>query len=148
MDWRERLAENLTSESKAYGYTLTVWGTGAILINQYSTPDIVEFFLYIGGGLLGFGVLGLLAFRELFAREQPEGNDQLIVASTVHILGTGGALVVGYLLARLISLYPSLPEAAGFLLLGFQATVVYNLLLLVESSLVRITPFVDADAEE
>ncbi|WP_231186213.1 hypothetical protein [Haladaptatus sp. DYF46] len=52
----EQLARSLLSESKAYGYTLTIWGGGAILMNQYGSPRIVEIFLYI----LGYGILAAL----------------------------------------------------------------------------------------
>lgn len=52
MDARQRLAQNLTSESEAYGYTLTIWGTGAILINQFGTPGMTQISLYVGGALL------------------------------------------------------------------------------------------------
>ena len=145
MDWDQRLAGNLTSESEAYGYTLTIWGTGALLINQYSTPNVVQVFSFVGGGLLGFAVLALLAFRCLFAREDPDENDQLIVASAIHLVGTGGALSIGYLLIEATRFYTPLPAAAGFLFAGFEATVVYNLLLLGETFLVRITPLVDTE---
>jgi hypothetical protein len=40
MDWRQQLARNLSAETEAYGYTLSVWGGGAILIHQYSAPSI------------------------------------------------------------------------------------------------------------
>ena len=51
MNLREQLARNLTAESEAYGYTLTIWGGGSILINQYGTPTISRIFFYIGGAL-------------------------------------------------------------------------------------------------
>jgi hypothetical protein len=145
MDWEQRLTGNLTTESEAYGYTLTIWGAGAILLNQYSTPTIAQIFLYIGGGLLGFGALALLAFDELFARKQPDGSQQLLVASTIHVIATGGNLVVAYLLVLALRSYTALPEMAGFLLVGFQATVTYNLLLLGEVLLVRLAPLLDTE---
>ncbi|PSP75775.1 hypothetical protein BRC86_02750 [Halobacteriales archaeon QS_3_64_16] len=127
---------------------LASWGAGAILIDQYSTPTIVRIFSYIGGGLLGFGVLALLAFGRLFAQQDPSGTSQLLVASTIHLLATGGNLLVAYLPIVAVRTYTSLPEAAGFLLLGFQATVAYDLLLLGETFVVRLVPTAEEETAE
>jgi hypothetical protein len=38
MDYRTDLRENLLSESKAYGYTLSVRGAGAMLVRTFGLP--------------------------------------------------------------------------------------------------------------
>jgi hypothetical protein len=58
MDPRSRLTNNLTAESEAYGYTLTIWGSGAMLIYKVQTPDLFHILLLTFGAVLGFGVLG------------------------------------------------------------------------------------------
>lgn len=134
----ERLAQNLASESRAYGYTLTIWGGGAILINQYGTPQILEIFLYVGGALLAFGVLVALTFRNLFTDIETDSTQQLLVVSMVHVIATFGNLLVSYLLIR-VCILVDVPAGVGFLALGFQTTFTYNLLLLVQDALARIT---------
>lgn len=134
MDPRTRLTSNLVAESEAYGYTLTVWGAGAILINQYGTPQITQIFLYVGGALLGFASLGVIAFDQLVTEPEAEDNQRLVVASMVHIVSTLGNLFVAYLLVEFGITY-EIPEWSGFLLVGFQATFTYNALLLLEDVL-------------
>lgn len=63
----ERLAENLTGESKAYGYTLTIWGGGSLTIAQYHTPAALEIFLYVGGALAAFATLAPVALLFAYA---------------------------------------------------------------------------------
>ena len=70
MNLRKQLARNLTAESETYGYTLTIWGGGSILINQYGTPTIGHIFLYIGGALVGFAALAAIAFPHLFTAQE------------------------------------------------------------------------------
>lgn len=57
MDPTSRLARNLVEESKAYGYTLTILGAGALLIHHYGMPGIVQTGLYIGGALAAIAAL-------------------------------------------------------------------------------------------
>ena len=133
MDSKDRLAHNLTAESEAYGYTLTIWGSGAMLISKVETPDLFDVLLLAFGAILGFGVLGAVAFREMV--KEPEAEDTpLVVTSMVHVLSTLGNLVIAYLLVRFVVAH-STPRWFAFPLVGFQATVLYNLLLLLEDSL-------------
>ena len=133
MDPERSLERNLVSESKAYGYTLTIWGAGALLVTVFGVPTILEVFLYVVGALVGFAVLAWVAFKEFFARESPPQDVGVEVASMVHVLATLGNLVVSYLLV--VGLRPVGPGAAVFLVVGFQTTVGYNLLLLIEQRL-------------
>lgn len=95
---------------------------------------------------MGFAALALLAFDELFAHKDLDESQQLLVASTIHIVATGGNLLLSYLLVVAIRSYTPLPEMVGFLLVGFQATVTYNLLLLEEVFLVRLTLLLDTES--
>lgn len=52
MDIEQQLAHNITSESKAYGYTLSIWGGGSVLGHVYGTPIIVQTFLYVVGSTI------------------------------------------------------------------------------------------------
>jgi hypothetical protein len=137
MDWRQQLARNLSAEAEAYGYTLSVWGGGAILIHRYSMPNVDQVYAYVGGALLGFAVLALLAFRCLFGRREVGEDRQLVVASMLHVVSTLVNLALSHFLVVTTSSTP-LPTTVAFAIVGFQVTVGYNLLLLVESFLARI----------
>lgn len=150
MDPTDRLAHNLVAESEAYGYTLTIWGAGAMLIHRFGMPDLIQVFLYVTGALAGFGSLGLIAFDHFVTELEPHDRGHLVVTSMVHIVSTLGNLALVYLLVEFVLVY-GFPDWSAFLLVGLQATFTYNGLLLLEGLLserfARAAPFV-TDTEE
>ena len=135
MEPSKRLARNLVSESKAYGYTLAIWGGGAILASHYGTVSVVRVALYVGGALCAMAVLALVAFGGLFTEQQrPEGQRRL-AASMVHVVATGGSLLVSYL--TVVVGRRVLPPSVVFALVGFFTTVLYNGLLVFEDTVAR-----------
>lgn len=147
MDLQEELAQNLTAESEAYGYTLSIWGGGAILINQYGTPNVTQVFLYVSGALAAFMVLAVIAFRHLFANHETTVNRQLIIASMIHLVATLGSLGLTYLIAK-TTFTSVLTENMGFFLTGFQLTLTYNLLVLLERAFAQTITLFDLSPEE
>ena len=131
MNPRRRLASNLESESTAYGYTLTIWGAGALLIHLVGEPNVLEVFLYTGGGLAGFALMTLVAFDQPLSETNVDADPDLVAASSVHVGGTFLNLLVvyGVILAfrrvggSALVLYP---------LVGLLATILYNCLCLLE----------------
>lgn len=146
MDLREQLARNLTDESEAYGYTLSIWGGGSILINLYGTPTIVQIFMYIGGSLVAFALLAIIAFPYLFAERETAQSRQLIIASTIHIVATFGSLGLAYLITRVVTI-TMIPPNGSFLFIGFQLTFTYNLFILVERVIARVAAIVGPNVE-
>lgn len=136
MDANERLARNLVSESEAYGYTLSVWGSGALLIHVYHVPSAPAVFLFVLGGLLAFTTLAAVAFNQPFRRIEADTDSELIAASIVHVAATLGNLllawgIVGGLDAAGVGL------GASALIVGYQVSTAYNLLLLLEARMTR-----------
>lgn len=136
MEPSQRLAHNLVAESKAYGYTLAIWGAGALLIHKFGTPDSLEIGLYVGGALAAIALLTAVAFRGILA-EHERDNQGVAAASMVHILATGGNLVVSYVLVLIVERI-GLPEPVSFVLVGFQTTCLYNVFLLCEHAVVEV----------
>ncbi len=129
----ETLRTNLSEESKAYGYTLSIWGSGAILVGQYGVPAASEVLMFILGGVIGFGVLATIAFRGVWKSVERQTQDTYIVASMIHILASFGNVVVSYALIALLS--SSIASTYVFLLVGLHASFSYNILLLLEEYL-------------
>jgi hypothetical protein len=146
MDWRQQLARNLSAETEAYGYALSIWGGGAILMHQYSAPSVVQVHAYVGGALLGFVVLALLAFRCLFACQEVGDQRQLVVASILHVISTLANLALTHFL--IVTTGPFLPTIGVFAFVGFQVTFAYNAFLLVELFLTRTTAQLDLGVAE
>jgi hypothetical protein len=146
MNSRKRLAQNLTSETKAYGYTLTIWSSGSLLSAFYGPPTITEIFLFVFGALTGFGALTALAFRELFTDVEAGGTQEVMAASMIHFIATGGTLLLNYLFVSLVGDVGS-AGTATFAIVGFLATVEYNAFLLAEEYTARLATYVADGAE-
>jgi len=134
MDYRAHLAANLASESEAYGYTLTIWGSGALLIHAYSVPDVARISAFVAGALVGFGVLAGLAFQGFTAEMAVGDSPSSLVVSAIHVLSTGGALAA---VSLLLELTQGGPPLAIFFAVGALATVAYNSFLLLEAVATR-----------
>ncbi|WP_255150707.1 hypothetical protein [Halorarius halobius] len=134
MDLRARLANNLARESAAYGFTLSVWGSGAMLIAEFGVPEAVEVFLFVAGAVGGFALLSALAFDGPFEARSTDTED-LRVASMVHVVATLGTLGVTYALTTLTN--DGVPQVAVFAAAGLSIVVGYNLALLVEEITAR-----------
>lgn len=134
MEYRTRLAANLASESEAYGYTLTVWGSGALLIHTYSVPGVARILSFVAGALAGFGLLAALAFEGFSAEMRVEESPSSLVVSAIHVVSTGGALAV---VSLVVDVVPEQWPLATFFAVGALATVTYNVLLLLEAVAVR-----------
>ncbi|HEY5333279.1 MAG TPA: hypothetical protein VIJ21_06985 [Solirubrobacterales bacterium] len=46
-----------------YGYTLTIWTSGAVLIHARGVPDGLRAILFMLGGVAAFAIIGSAAFR-------------------------------------------------------------------------------------
>lgn len=130
MDTLSELRGNLTSESMAYGYTLSIWGSGAFLITAFGTLTPTLILAYIAGGVIGFGALAIGVFHRFFTQVESRSHDAFIVASMIHVLASLGNVFLSYLFIGWLE--PVMPAVAVFFLIGFHATVTYNIMLLVE----------------
>ncbi|EJN59826.1 hypothetical protein [Halogranum rubrum] len=138
MNVRGRLAGTCQAESKAYGYTLSIWGAGALLIHQFGTPTPNSVFAYVGGGLVGFALLLLLAFGTPLSETDVDTDAEFVAAAAVHVIAAPGNLLVSYGLISVLG-RTTLPTWFVFSVVGAQATVTYNVLTLLEDSLTHVT---------
>ncbi|QDX40165.1 hypothetical protein [Salarchaeum sp. JOR-1] len=134
MSFRARLAQTLVDESRAYGYTLVIWGAGAMLIAEYGVPSSPAVLAYITGSLLGFAAVTYYAFGGVLTAAEESARDVKTAAEMVHLAATFCNLVVAIALVTLFANTPT-PEIAAFGVVGFQATVGYSVLLVAEEVL-------------
>ncbi|WP_436907863.1 hypothetical protein [Halosimplex marinum] len=134
MRYRRRLAANLASESEAYGYTLTIWGSGALLIHAYSVPGVARILSFVAGALAGFALLAAVAFEGFSTQMSVEGSPSSLVVSAIHVLSTGGALAT---VSLFLDVAPQRWPLVVFFAVGALATATYNVLLLFEALAVR-----------
>ncbi|MFB6115928.1 MAG: hypothetical protein ABEK10_00295 [Candidatus Nanosalina sp.] len=127
MKFSRKLRDNITDESVAYGYTLTVWGSGALLISSHNiNPHLIM--SYVIGGVTGFAALALLAFRGFVKEVGIEHENNFIVASMIHILASFGTVAINYLVIG----HTGLQDVFLFALIGVNTTLIYNIMLMAE----------------
>lgn len=135
MEVRSRLESNLVAEAEAYGYTLSVWGAGALLIHAYGVPDFTEAMAYVLGGIVGFGALALGASSGVRLEADGAETPSSRVASTMHLIATGGSLAAVHLV---VLSGTGVRIAVVFFAAGVVVTVSYNLLLLLEELIATV----------
>lgn len=125
---RDFLRAALVKESRAYGFTIAFWGSGAMLISEHGLPNMIEALSYGGGAVLGFGFLTLLAYRRALGIPNYE-KDKILILGMVHYISALLPIVIAAYLAHVN------PSWASFGLTGIVTSVSYNLGMLVEEAL-------------
>lgn len=58
-EYRRNLRAALGASAGPYGYTLTIWTTGAVLIHAFGMPSPLDAFLFMAGAVVAFAFVGL-----------------------------------------------------------------------------------------
>lgn len=124
------LKRNVTDESIAYGYTLAIWGSGALLI-QFLQLNPARILAYVGGGVAGFALMASIVFSDMLGDVYNQAQrEKMIVASMIHVLASFGSVVLSYVFIML--LVEKIDPLYLFFLIGLHATVTYNIMLVIE----------------
>jgi len=111
-----------------YGYTLTIWTTGAAVERRHGTPAIGDIFMFLGGAIAGFALVATSA-RRLAPEPVEKSRDELTWTGMIQLIAVALALGAGALVALI-----SGPTA--WALAAFAATSAYLLLAAMELALV------------
>ncbi len=102
------LARSLTTVMSAsaapYGYTVTIWSSGALLMHFRGAPKVFEIFLFAAGAITGFWLVGAASLMLTNLRE-PLGHEshRMIIAGALSWIATGVAIGGVALVAELDS---------------------------------------------
>ena len=129
---RNHLRSLLAGESRAYGFTIAFWGSGAILINSFGTPNFIEAVSYGAGAITGFGILALLAFRGI-SKDLESSQGAALVLSSIHYLAALLPLTASQLIVENIS-----GASTAFFLSGLSVSVIYNSLSVLEEDIAEL----------
>lgn len=124
---RNFLKNALAEESRAYGFTIAFWGSGALLVKHSGVPDVQQALLYGIGAITGFALLNLYVYRSAFTEPESEG-EKLLVLSMIHYFGSLLPIAAAGYLAKLES-------PANFFLTGLSVSILYNLGMVIEEIL-------------
>lgn len=121
--WRGTLEVSLRSAIVPYGYTITIWASGAYLINLRGAPDLLSAFGFVAGALLAFAMLASISSRLSPSPSMPTTDDRPdpshpIFAAGLHVVAVGLALGSA-------SVADSLVGGGSWIISSFLATSVY-----------------------
>lgn len=118
------LATVLRGSALPYGYTVTVWTSGAMLTRHEGLPSTGQVFLFMLGAIAGYSLLAaVVKLGRGVPSDPPEGA--LRRTGMLHFLAVGGALGA----AALVSL---IHNGLAWPLGAFVATATYLVLATLE----------------
>ena len=123
-EYRRRLRGSVASSAAPYGYTLTIWTSGAITAHAQGIPATVHALAFAGGAILSFMLIGVFAFGRPERVLRPPKERDVEVWGAFHLPVVGVAVGLATLVANLVH-----PPVACWLLVGFLATCSYLLLV-------------------
>ena len=128
--YRMRLRTTLGSSAAPYGYTLSTWTTGAVLINAHGVPDALAALTFMFGAVPGFAFVGALTFGGVTRHFDRDHGETPLMWGSFHFLSValaiGAATLVTYLVESFFVAWP---------LGGFLGTTIYLLVARAEPTL-------------
>ena len=129
--YRWDLRNVVGASASAYGYTLTVWSTGMVLSHAYGPPSPPLVFSFFLGAVVGFVVVGVLAFGGITVEFGVESN-RVQLWGTFRFVSVGLAVGAAWLLSAHA---PSLP---GWPLGAFVATATFLVMVGAENAAAEV----------
>jgi hypothetical protein len=112
------LRKAVGSSAGPYGYTLTVWTTGAVLIHARGIPTTIEALLFMAGAVAGFAFVGAFAFKTHLAVRAKTVSHPVLWGS-FHFIPVGASIGAAVVVAHFVHGTKAWPLA------GFTATAIY-----------------------
>ncbi len=112
-----------------YGYTLTIWTSGAVATHQHGTPSAWEALLFLLGAVLGFGLTAAVAHGSPAATFGSDRDRPVRLWGGLHLVSVGAAIGISAAVAMQVG------NPLVWLLVGFLATTVYLTLIAAQFTL-------------
>jgi hypothetical protein len=93
----------VSASAAPYGYTVSLWSSGALLIHYRGNPTVGDVFLFAAGALAGFALLGLRVRPVLQASGPIEGPGERVITGALHWFSVGAAVGAVALIAEIPS---------------------------------------------
>lgn len=117
---RRAFATVISASAAPYGYTLTIWSTGALLLHYRRSPTVAEIFLFMAGAIAAFAWLSLLGQPMIEEADQLRSPGVRTRAGSFDLFAVGLAAGAGALIAMV-------PSWSAWPLAAFGATGTYLL---------------------
>ena len=109
MSFRRCLALVVAAMDLPFGYTLTIWSSGALAINRYGAPRVVEIFAFLLGAIGTYVVVASVVVADLGPVTPVRVRRSTLfnvfsIAAAIVVSGTTGLIdnaIAGYFVASL-----------------------------------------------
>jgi len=98
---RAALRTSVTASAAAYGYTVSIWCSGALLLRSHGLPTVAEVFAFAAGALAGFGLMRVISHWGSAPTDRTDAPHDRALAGALHWLSVGAAVGAVALLAHL-----------------------------------------------
>jgi hypothetical protein len=121
--YRSHLKTAVATSAAPYGYTLTVWTSGAVTTHALGIPSAWEALLFLAGAVVGFGVTAALAYGHPSETLAPREHGSVRLWGGFHLVSVGLAIGAAALVTAVVK------DPLAWMIVGFVATVVYLLVI-------------------
>ncbi|TML60059.1 MAG: hypothetical protein E6G22_11770 [Actinobacteria bacterium] len=115
-----------------YGYTVTIWTSGGVLIHSRGAPSAIDALLFMLGAVSGYASVGIVSFGSAGARALTVRPPAIWAG--FHVVGIGMAIGAATLVAH------GVHSTAAWPLGGFAVTAIYLLVLAAQLALAGLKP--------
>ena len=99
--YKSALRVTVASSAAPYGYTLTIWTSGAVLSHAQGIPNAGEALLLLAGAVAAYALVGGLAFGGLSEQLVPEPA-RAVVWGGLHLVSVALAIGAASLVAHFV----------------------------------------------
>jgi hypothetical protein len=124
VEYRRRLRGSVAQSAAPYGYTLTIWTSGAIVAHVQGVPATVHALVFAAGAILSFMFIGVLAFGRPEHLLRPPKQRDVEVWGAFHLPVVAVAVGLATLIAHGVD-----NAVVCWLLVGLLGTSSYLLLV-------------------
>jgi hypothetical protein len=117
--YRSHLKSAVATSAAPYGYTLTIWTSGAVTTHSRGIPTAWEALLFLAGAVLGFGIAAALAYGRPSEILAPREHGSVRLWGGFHLVSVGLAIGAAALVTAAVK------DPVAWMIVGFVATLVY-----------------------
>jgi hypothetical protein len=121
--YQAHLRAAVAASAAPYGYTLTIWTSGAVTTHARGIPSALEALLFLAGAVTGFALVGAVAHGGAGGVLRTPAEPTVRLWGGFHIPSVGLAIGGSSVVAALVH------GALAWPLVGFFATAIYLIVI-------------------
>ena len=127
--YRTHLKTAVATSAAPYGYTLTIWTSGAVTTHARGIPTAWEALLFLAGAVLGFAITAALAYGRPSEILAPREHGSVRLWGGFHLVSVGLAIGAAALVTALVK------DPVTWMIVGFASTLVYLVVIAAQFTL-------------